>query len=142
MEVHHDLATGGADGDLTGVLVGGQEVQGEVTSRDRTDCLCSSSIEGALVPEPAPDFCLTGDGGVEVVSVRDVDHGGDDGVAVLVDLGDLAEPVFLCLLALCLGSFGVEPDDRFGDESVELRPAHIPHSRELAVHERCRLLSQ
>ncbi|KRB79655.1 hypothetical protein ASE01_23300 [Nocardioides sp. Root190] len=142
MEVHDDLAAGGADGDLTGVFVGGEEVQGEVASGDGADCLCSSGVEGSFVTEASPDFCFAGDGLVEVMSVGDVDDGGDEGVAVLVGLGDLAEPVFLRLLALGLGAFGVEPDDGFGDESVELRPAHATDGCELAVDERCRIWCQ
>ncbi|KRB77091.1 hypothetical protein ASE01_10080 [Nocardioides sp. Root190] len=142
VEVHHDLATGGADGDLTGVLVGGEEVQCQVTTRDRTHCLCSSGVEGTVVAETSPDFCFAGDGLVEVVAVGNVDHGGDERVAVLVDVGDVAEPVLSGFLALCLGSFGVEPEDRLGDESVELVPAHIGDGGELAVDECCGVLGE
>jgi hypothetical protein len=56
---------------------------------------------------------------VEVVTAGSVHDGGDERVAVLVDVRDVAEPVLLGLLAFGLGALGVEPDDRFGDEAFE-----------------------
>ncbi len=140
MDVQLDPSSGVGRDDRTGVLVRDQQVQGKVTAGDRPDRRGAPGVEAGVVAELAAQGGFPGDRVVEVASVGGVEVSIDVDIAMGVDLveTDVAVPPVVRCLAFGLGAFGVEPQDRLGDEPFELGPSDAADGGvEVAVDEPC-----
>ena len=128
-------------------------VSGSATSRSRREVLPGDLperlgtpyLEGVGVAELAVELGAAGDGLFEVEGVSDVEGGGAVGDAVVADLvqAEVDVAVVAGVAASFLGRFGVETDQGFVDEPVDLRPAAAVRIRsQLCVDERRGVLGQ
>ena len=67
------LAAGDGAGDLPGLGVGDLQVEGQVLTRDLTQCLGAADVEGVVVAELAVELGAAGEGLFEVEGVGDVE---------------------------------------------------------------------
>ena len=139
MEDELGPAAGEGACDLPGLRVSDVEVEDQVFAGDLTQRLGAADVEGVLIAELAVELGAAGDGLFEVEGVGNVEGGGAVGDAGGVNVVDpeVDVAVLVCLLASFFGRFGVEPDQRFFDEPVDLRPAAAVRERsQLPVDER------
>jgi hypothetical protein len=139
------LRPGTVLGDLPGVRVGDLQVEDQVLPGDLTERLGATDVEGVGVAELPVELRPTSHGVLQVQRVGGVEGGGAVGDAVIADLvqAQVDMTVLLGLAASFFGAFGVEPDQGFFDEPVDLRPAAaVREQSQLSIHERRRVRGQ